>query len=168
MTKTTLMGFYFIYQCMKRWTFDLIIFKSSVFVDSSRFALISPLDGRALQSQGFNGDAEMWTFDMSNARQLWSYDDYGRLINAATGKALSASGAKYWKPDDQLRIIDNKMPWRGLDRGAGQHDGSLVRTWNSRQWKRQRWISIPSNQKERIESEFLFHDISIGLCITYF
>merc|ERR1719219_1448913 len=52
------------------------------------------------------------------------------------------------------------MPWRGLDRGAGQYDGSLVRTWNSRQWKRQRWISIPSNQKERIENAKQFHIVS--------
>ena len=111
------------------------------------------LDGRALQAQT-NGSVEMWTLNLNNDRQLWAWTDVGnQLINVGTRTPLHVGvEGRTWAFDNQKRLLNTRNNWFVLQRLAQTIDGCGVNVFEATNGMNQKWIQVPRNVTDTINS----------------
>ncbi len=96
------------------------------YTGSPKFAIVSDMDGRALEVAD-DGSVVLMTLDDSNENQLFQETDVGnQWINVGTGTALRVKNAQSWITDDRGRIRNNRYPNAVIQRSSEQVDGASV------------------------------------------
>ncbi len=99
-------------------------------VDGQQFAIVSGVDGRAVEDQG-DGTYLMKDLDTGNANQLWVETDVGnQWFNVGTGNSLVAGSAnkptRSWSLNDKGAVYDTRKTNFVLDRDNAGEDGDSV------------------------------------------
>ncbi len=109
---------------------------------ADKFAVVSNLDGRALEAQAADGSVVMKELDLTNDNQLWQETDVGQQwINVGTGQRFFLETTRSWMPVSNDRIRDVRKSGKFLERSADGQDGDAVYIKNKRfsQNQNQKW-----------------------------